>query len=214
MTPGDFKAWRKSLGLSQKKAADALGLKNRIVQYYEKGERDGDKVKIPKHVRLACYALSLGVGDYHGPGGRRRRPVRIASSGASASDRPSRSSTRPHLDCEGRPRHAVAAAQHKLHERQGYHPGREPRPMWRRSSSGCATCRPDRASGRRPPDLRARRHRLARADLGPGLRGPGRDVPRGRRASGGLEVQLVYYRGFGECKCQPPGCATAGSWSG
>ena len=67
MTPGDFKAWRKSLGLSQKKAADALGLKNRIVQYYEKGERDGDKVKIPKHVRLACYALSLGVGDYHGP---------------------------------------------------------------------------------------------------------------------------------------------------
>jgi transcriptional regulator with XRE-family HTH domain len=67
MTPSDFKAWRKSLGLSQKKAADALGLKNRIVQYYEKGERDGDKVKIPKHVRLACYALSLGVADYHGP---------------------------------------------------------------------------------------------------------------------------------------------------
>lgn len=67
MTPNHFKAWRKALGLSQKKAADALGLKNRIVQYYEKGERDGEKVKIPKHVRLACYALSVGVGDYHGP---------------------------------------------------------------------------------------------------------------------------------------------------
>jgi transcriptional regulator with XRE-family HTH domain len=67
MTPDAFKAWRKSLGLSQKKAADALGLKNRIVQYYEKGERDGDKVKIPKHVRLACYALSIGMADYHGP---------------------------------------------------------------------------------------------------------------------------------------------------
>ena len=67
MTPGDFKVWRKSLGLSQRQAAEALGLKNRIVQYYEKGERDGDKVKIPKHVRLACYALSLGVDDYHGP---------------------------------------------------------------------------------------------------------------------------------------------------
>ena len=67
MTPGHFKAWRKALGLSQKKAADALGLKNRIVQYYEKGERDGEKVKIPKHVRLACYALSVGIGDYHGP---------------------------------------------------------------------------------------------------------------------------------------------------
>jgi transcriptional regulator with XRE-family HTH domain len=69
MTPHGFKAWRKALGLSQKKAADALGLKNRIVQYYEKGERDGEKVKIPKHVRLACYALSVGVSDYHGPNG-------------------------------------------------------------------------------------------------------------------------------------------------
>ncbi len=67
MTPTDFKAWRKALRLSQKKAADALGLKNRIVQYYEKGERDGDKVKIPKHVRLACYALTVGIEDYHGP---------------------------------------------------------------------------------------------------------------------------------------------------
>ena len=67
MTPTQFKTWRKALGLSQKKAADALGLKNRIVQYYEKGERDGEKVKIPKHVRLACYALIVGVADYHGP---------------------------------------------------------------------------------------------------------------------------------------------------
>lgn len=67
MRPAAFKAWRKSLGLSQKEAADALGLKNRIVQYYEKGERNGEKVKIPKHVRLACYALTLGIGDYHGP---------------------------------------------------------------------------------------------------------------------------------------------------
>ncbi len=69
MKPEEFKAWRKSLGLSQKKAADQLGLKNRIVQYYEKGERDGEKVKIPKHVRLACCALSLGITDYHGPDG-------------------------------------------------------------------------------------------------------------------------------------------------
>lgn len=69
MTPNYFKAWRKALGLSQKGAADALGLKNRIVQYYEKGERDGEKVKIPKHVRLACYALSVGINDYHGPDG-------------------------------------------------------------------------------------------------------------------------------------------------
>ena len=87
MTPSEFKAWRKALSLSQKRAADALGLKNRIVQYYEKGERDGEKVKIPKHVRLACYALSIGVSDYHGPsaeeaGGRRAKGKRKRSGGA------------------------------------------------------------------------------------------------------------------------------------
>jgi transcriptional regulator with XRE-family HTH domain len=94
MTSSNFKTWRKSLGLSQKRAADALGLKNRIVQYYEKGERDGDKVKIPKHVRLACYALSVGVADYHGPAETRpERPRRPASSAASAKQ--TRNSTPP-----------------------------------------------------------------------------------------------------------------------
>ncbi len=55
------------MGYSQKEAADALGLKRRVVQYYEKGERDGEKVKIPRSVRLACKALALGHVDYHGP---------------------------------------------------------------------------------------------------------------------------------------------------
>jgi transcriptional regulator with XRE-family HTH domain len=67
MKPKDFKRWRKNLGLSQKTAAEALGLKRRVVQYYEKGERDGKDVGIPKAVRLACYALTEGVSDYHGP---------------------------------------------------------------------------------------------------------------------------------------------------
>lgn len=67
MRPSDFKRWRKALGLSQKQAADALGLKRRMVQYYEKGERDGEKVAVPKTVRLACWALISGQADYHGP---------------------------------------------------------------------------------------------------------------------------------------------------
>lgn len=66
MTPDQFRAWRKSLGLKQKEAADRLGLKKRMIQYYEKGERDGKSVEIPKTVRLACYALSLGVADFDG----------------------------------------------------------------------------------------------------------------------------------------------------
>lgn len=64
MKPGDFKRWRKALKLSQKDAAEALGLKRRVVQYYEKGERDGETVKIPKYIRLACAALAAGVRDY------------------------------------------------------------------------------------------------------------------------------------------------------
>jgi len=64
MRPQDFKRWRKAQHLSQKQAAEALGLKRRVVQYYEKGERDGEKVKIPRTVRLACAALSQGLGDW------------------------------------------------------------------------------------------------------------------------------------------------------
>ena len=67
MSAAAFKLWRKSLGLSQKEAASALGLKRRAVQYYEKGERGGDPVPIPKTVRLACFALSQGCSDYAGP---------------------------------------------------------------------------------------------------------------------------------------------------
>lgn len=67
MEGSDFKKWRKSLGISQKDAAHLLGLKRRMIQYYEKGERDGEKVKIPRAVRLACYALSEGIADYNGP---------------------------------------------------------------------------------------------------------------------------------------------------
>ncbi|WPZ35206.1 helix-turn-helix transcriptional regulator [Thalassobaculum sp. OXR-137] len=67
MKPADFKRWRKTLKLSQKEAAEALGLKRRVVQYYEKGERDGEKVQIPKYIRLACSAVASGVADYDGP---------------------------------------------------------------------------------------------------------------------------------------------------
>ncbi len=67
MNEKEFKSWRKSLGMSQKDAAKALGLKPRIIQYYEKGERNGEKVKVPRSIRLACYALSQGVTDYNGP---------------------------------------------------------------------------------------------------------------------------------------------------
>ena len=67
MEPKDFKSWRRAQKLSQKDAAQLLGLKRRMIQYYEKGERDGVKVVIPRAVRLACYAITEGVLDYNGP---------------------------------------------------------------------------------------------------------------------------------------------------
>jgi len=66
MSPRQFRQWRKSLGLKQKEAAELLGLKKRMIQYYEKGERDGKRITIPKYVRLACYAVVSGVHDFDG----------------------------------------------------------------------------------------------------------------------------------------------------
>ncbi|MEM9280110.1 MAG: helix-turn-helix transcriptional regulator [Pseudomonadota bacterium] len=66
MSPKQFKKWRKSLGLGQKEAAEKLGLNKRMIQHYEKGERDGKKVIIPKYIRLACYAIQNKVGDFDG----------------------------------------------------------------------------------------------------------------------------------------------------
>lgn len=66
MTPEQFRQWRKGLGLKQKEAADKLGLKKRVIQYYEKGKRDGRIVEIPRVVELACYAIAEGIECYDG----------------------------------------------------------------------------------------------------------------------------------------------------
>ena len=61
MSPAEFKSWRKSLKLTQKAAAQKLGLKLRIIQYYEKGDRNGSTFAVPRSVELACFAITLGV---------------------------------------------------------------------------------------------------------------------------------------------------------
>jgi transcriptional regulator with XRE-family HTH domain len=66
MTAEDFRVWRRATGLTQAGAAEALGLKRRMIQYYEHGARDGRPVDIPRSVRLACWALSQGVADFDG----------------------------------------------------------------------------------------------------------------------------------------------------
>ena len=66
MDAGQLRAWRKSRGLKQKELAELLGLKKRIIQYYEKGERDGRPIQIPKYVRLACWSLHDDIVDFDG----------------------------------------------------------------------------------------------------------------------------------------------------
>ena len=73
MTPKQFRLWRRGLGLKQKDLADLLGLKRRIIQYYERGERDGRPIDIPKSVRLACYAVQVGISDFDGDHVERRK---------------------------------------------------------------------------------------------------------------------------------------------
>lgn len=90
MKPSDFKRWRKDLGLSQKDAADRLGLKRRMIQYYEKGKRDGQRVAVPKTVRLACYALSSGVADYAGPAPTKKKPKAKPKAAGAKRRRPTR----------------------------------------------------------------------------------------------------------------------------
>ncbi len=59
MNASEFKKWRKSSKLSQAEAAEKLGLKRRMIQYYEKGKKGEKNIKIPKYIKLACFALDL-----------------------------------------------------------------------------------------------------------------------------------------------------------
>lgn len=62
MTHDGIRSWRLSLGLSQRKAAHAIGVSERMYIYYERGQReDGRSVAIPKTVALACAAVSAGL---------------------------------------------------------------------------------------------------------------------------------------------------------
>ena len=68
MTPEQFLLWRQSHKWSRRKAAEALGLSAISIYFYEKGYReDGRPVVIPKSVRLAMAAISLGMTDFDGP---------------------------------------------------------------------------------------------------------------------------------------------------
>lgn len=63
MTADQFRSWRKGLGLTQAAAAAALGVSKSSVELYEAGKRrdDGRLVEIPRHIALACAAITAGL---------------------------------------------------------------------------------------------------------------------------------------------------------
>jgi transcriptional regulator with XRE-family HTH domain len=64
MTPQGFKAFRKVMGWTQAKAAEALGLSRGTIENYEKGTRAAGKPSpIPHTVELACAALYHNLGE-------------------------------------------------------------------------------------------------------------------------------------------------------
>ena len=56
MTPAAFRAWRKSLAITQTEAAILLGVSLRTIQEWEAG-----RTVAPKIAALACAAVSLNI---------------------------------------------------------------------------------------------------------------------------------------------------------
>jgi len=52
VSTGEFKSWRRTLGLTQQQTAEALGRDRRMIGKYERGE-----VEIPTVVKLAMVGL-------------------------------------------------------------------------------------------------------------------------------------------------------------
>lgn len=59
LTARQFKAWRKSVGLSLPRAAEAIGVKKRQIGRYEAGE-----TPVSYTVALACAAAAAGLGPW------------------------------------------------------------------------------------------------------------------------------------------------------
>jgi len=67
MTPRDFRAWRRKMGLTQEQAAELLGMGRTAVSQYDTGKRRAPAEVIetvPRYIALACAAISHGLAPY------------------------------------------------------------------------------------------------------------------------------------------------------
>lgn len=63
MTNRDLQEWRKINHLTQKKAAELLGVATQTIRQWESGHYYGSKkpISIPKHIALAISAIDSGL---------------------------------------------------------------------------------------------------------------------------------------------------------
>lgn len=66
MTPSDLIAWEAHMGLTQRRAAEALGVSLPTYQQFRRGARfkDGAPVEIDRRTALACAALAAGIAEW------------------------------------------------------------------------------------------------------------------------------------------------------
>lgn len=66
MTPADLATWRTQMDMTQRQAAEALGVTPTTYQRMERGAdfTTGKPVEIDRRTALACAALAAGLGPY------------------------------------------------------------------------------------------------------------------------------------------------------
>ena len=75
MTPEQFKEWMAHMGLSERRAAEALGVSAATVGDWVRGtsRTSGNPITIDRRTALACAALAAGLPPWPEPPPKRRR---------------------------------------------------------------------------------------------------------------------------------------------
>jgi transcriptional regulator with XRE-family HTH domain len=74
VTPDEFKAWMAHMGLSERRAAEALGVSAATIGDWARGtsRTSGNPVAVDRRTGLACAALAAGLEPWPAPPPKKR----------------------------------------------------------------------------------------------------------------------------------------------